>query len=224
MLFRSSTESVNIAPNNAVSLRSGRTFDWRIVLHVMCMDGSLHEIISKMEAHSHINCETIMISGLSATSNLMRVFFSQYESDLDNLRVDITGHSELLYANSPKLVSVSNQQDAEGDYGNQVVFTFDEDVTNALTYPEDFVITDSNNIGWAGLAATKSGYQITVTYHDFNDAVNPISASTVAGRLMGDVVALNECSLVFTAINLVPSVVAPPVPVGICQIDVWEDP
>ena len=108
------------------------------------------------------------------------------------------------------------------DYGYVVVFEFNQIVRNANLYPGDFKLIDDYSMEWFGQTATINGRFVTVTFNDFNNAENSITAKAVAGNLSNGLTPLTETSVTFDAVGLVPTFVPPPVPVSISNIQDWS--
>jgi hypothetical protein len=109
------------------------------------------------------------------------------------------------------------------DWGYMVEFTFDQIIYNADVYPEDFKLEDDSGSIWYGQEASFEGRRVYVLFNNFNNAVNPITATGLAGRLWNGDIALEETSVQFNATGLVPYEVNPPVPVSIENIQDWSE-
>lgn len=211
-------ESVSIAPANAVSVKAERLFDYRIVLHITDNTGALYEAFSKMEA-SGWNSQDFISAGISAVSSVIPIGYpNRYESEY--VSAVILSASEALYILSPVMVAAKNIDNGEGNYGYKVLVTFDERVYNVDT---GFSLTDSDSGAWPSLSAVKiSDIVVEVTFANFNNANGDCSVMYTPGEMMGDIVAVEADSFVFTPTGLVPFATDPPAPTAISNIEDWS--
>lgn len=225
-------EQVTLAPANALSVKAERTFDWRIVLQVMDNTGALYEIFSRMYASGWNGTEYIDLVNIEASSALLPVYYWDYAEDEYIELSDMAGEAWNYAIYAPTLLSARNLstqiEDPEnpGEYitswGYIVEFKFDQIIPNAAAYPADFKITDAYNFTWYGQSAIVSGQYVIVTFNDFNNAGNPVTAVALAGNLSNGYMLLTETSIQFNATGLVPTYVPPPVPQSITNLSDWE--
>jgi len=223
-------EQVTLAPANSVSIKAERVFDWRIVLQVMDNTGALYEIFTKMEASGWNGTDFIQITDITIATALIEVFYSEYQNT-ENISVDVGIDAWNMATYSPTLLRAWNiatsTEDPENpgtyydDYGYRVVFEFDECIMNAVAYPADFKLVDAYNNVWYGQSVQQDYHSrfVTVTFTDFNNAGNDVTAVALAGNLWNGLTMLTETSVEFTATELVPTFIPAPVPVSIWNID-----
>ena len=224
--------AVSIAPANAVKIKAERTFDYRIVLHVQDNTGALYEVFTKMEATGWNGTDFISMN-VSVAAELIDVHYSGYQNT-ENISMDVTVDAWNMATYSPTLLRAWNiatsMEDPENpgtyydDYGYRVVFEFDECIRNATEYPADFKLTDAYNATWYGQSVEQEYHSrfVTVTFNDFNNAGNDVTAVAMAGNLWNGYVMLEEASKVFTATGLVPTFVPSPVPLSAENIQAFE--
>jgi hypothetical protein len=223
-------ETVSIAPENAVHIRAERVFDWRIVLQVTDNTGDLYEIFTKMEASGWNSSEhAVSLAEVTTTLDRIRVSYSEFENDDEAIAMtdvlanimQMSIHSATLRKawNIPTQVYDEETEEYYDDYGFAVVFEFNQIIVNAAAYPADFKLLDDNGVSWFGQVAAANGRFVTVTFNNFNNAANPITAKVLAGNLSNGYVDLEETEVAFNAENLVPFASDPPVPVGIWNLD-----
>ena len=223
-------EQVTIAPDNAVAIKAERTFDWRIVLHVTDNTGTLFEVFSKMEATGWNSTEFLEITDISALAGMIAIEYSYAKSQDHHLEIAEINAESVSYATySPTLLSAENiataTEDPENpgeyydDYGYRVMFGFDQWIPNAADYPESFKLTDDYGVSWYGQSAVVNGRFVTVTFTDFNNAGNPITATALAGNLTNGLVNLTETSIEFNATGLVPTEIPAPALTQITNYD-----
>lgn len=213
--------TVSIAPENIVSIKAERTFDWRIVLQATDVSGALHEIFSRMVISGWT--EHGLIRPIGATLEAYSTVINYMDDKTDQWLTipDITHESWNMSIYSPVLIGAANiatsTEDPENpgqyydDYGYRVVFEFDQIIRNAADYPADFKLIDDYSMTWYGQSATVNGRFVTVTFANFNNAGNPITAIALAGNLSNGYVLLTQTSFEFSASGLVPYYVPSPV-------------
>lgn len=211
-------ETVAIAPANAVSVKAERLFDYRIVLHVTDSTGALYEVLSKMEA-SGWNSQDFISAAIGVVSSSMSIHYpDRYESIRISAAVETISAS--LYTLSPIMISAVNIDNGEGNYGYKVMVTFDERIYDVDT---GFSMTDTEYGAWPSLSVVKiSDKVVEVTFANFNNAVGDCTVAYTPGLMMGDVVAVEADSFVFTPTGLVPFATDPPAPVAISNIEDWS--
>jgi len=195
-------QEVEIAPANPVSIKVERLFDYRICLQITDSSGALWEVFTKMEASGWNGTEYISLS-LSQTSELIEVHYRDFATD-ENITLSLSQESKILYALSPVMVGTENIDDGNGNYGLQVRITWDENIFGSAGHAGNFSLSDENT-SWIGQSLTQDGRDFLITFVDFNNAVNPVTATYTPGTMMGDVVAVESCSIEFTASGLIPT-------------------
>ncbi len=214
--------TVSLAPASAVAISAERTFDWRIILQVEDNTGTLFEIFSKMQASGWNSSDYLEITDISAAAGMIAIDYSHIQSLDHHLEITDIDATAVGYATySPTLLAAENImtliEDPENpgefieDYGYRVVFAFDQYIPNAAEYPGSFKIEDDYGTVWYGQSAEVDGRFVTVSFNDFNNASNPITATALAGDLTNGLVALTESSIGFSASGLVPTFVPPPI-------------
>lgn len=221
-------ESVAIAPANAVSIKAERTFDYRIVLQVKDNVGALYEIFSKMEATGWNGTDFISL-GATVQAGMVDVHYSNFQNT-EHISVDGSVEAWSMATYSPTLLRAWNiatsTEDPENpgtyydDYGYRVVFEFDECIRNAELFPADFKLVDAYNVPIYGQSVQMDSRSrfVTVTFTDFNNAGNSVTATALAGNLWNGLTMLTETSKTFEPTGLVPTFI--PVPVLLTAEDV----
>jgi hypothetical protein len=225
-------EQVTIAPSNAVKVKAERTFDWRVILHVQDSSGSVYEVFSKMEATGWNGTDFIWMD-VSVSTELVDVYYSDYSGE-ERISLDVTADAWNMATYSPTLLRAWNiptsMEDPENpgtyydDYGYRVVFEFDECIRNATDYPAQFKLTDAYNASWYGQSVQQDYHSrfVTVTFTDFNNAGNDITATGLPGVLTNGLTPLATTSKIFTATGLVPTYVPAPVPLSVGNIQAFD--
>lgn len=229
--------SVSLAPANAVRIKAERVFDWRIVLQVADNTGALYEVFSRMESSGWQSLErAVTLSGAGVTSTeLINIDYADYTQE--DTAITLVGVGCITVLNmsiySPALRAAHNiatsTEDPENpgqyydDYGYRVVFEFNQCVINAAEYPGDFKLVDSYGSSWYGQQAVVEDRFVIVTFTDFNNAGNPITAYALAGNLWNGYTALTETSVAFNATGLVPTFIPSPVPQSATNIQDWSE-
>jgi hypothetical protein len=117
------------------------------------------------------------------------------------------------------MVSAENIDNGFGNYGFKVRVTFDECVFDVDT---GFSLSDSSSGAWSSSSVIKVSDKIVeISFSNFNNADGDCTVSYTPGTMMGDIVAVEADSLVFTPTNLVPYVTEPPLLVSIGNIEDW---
>lgn len=219
--------SVSIAPADIVSVRAERTFDYRIVLQVTDTSGSLHEIFTKMESSGWQATEQISAS-LSVATVLIAIDYLYNKSADERITAGLSVDTALLYALSPVMVSAENvihndsELEIEDDYGYKVVLHWDERVFDATGNEASFSMVDEASAVFRCTLVEKTGIkEITLLFQNFNNATGDLTLLYTPGTMMGEVVAIEADSFVFTPTGLVPFATEPPVPVSIENIEGW---
>jgi hypothetical protein len=211
-------ETVTIAPANAVSVKAERLFDYRIVLHVADSTGALYEVFSKMEA-SGWNSQDFIQAKISVASSSLAIGYPTH-SEIEQITAIILPLTASLYNLSPVIVEAQNVDDGLGDYGHKVLVTFDERIYDVDT---GFSMTDMESGAWPSLSVAKiSDRVVEVTFANFNNAVGDCTVIYTPGAMMGDIVAVEADSIVFSPIGLVPFATDPPAPISIENIEDWS--
>lgn len=230
--------TVTLAPANAAKIKAERVFDWRIVLQVTDAAGALYEIFARMQASGWNGTEYVALTGAEIVeTTIFDIVYSEHDQAPEYITLDAGSDLlQLMSIYSPLLVSARNLpvliEDPENpgqyllDYGYLVEFTFDQYIPNAADYPGDFKLIDDYGVVWYGQSAevsaqsaTENGHKVLVTFNNFNNAGSPVTAAAVAGNLWNGYAVLEASSVEFTATNLVPFYVPPPVVVGISNLD-----
>lgn len=216
---------VSIAPANAVAVKAERTFDYRIVLHVQDATGAVWEVFGKMEATGWNSTDYISL-GASIHGEMVDVHYSDFQNtEHISLSAQIGyPYPSIIAVYSPVLMGAHNiataTEDPENpgtfydDYGYRVIFQFDQYLPNAAQYPANFRLRDALGNSWYGQTAVVDYETVTVAFTDFNNAVNPVTATALAGNLWNGLTMLSETSKTFEAAGLVPTFVPAPVPIN----------
>jgi hypothetical protein len=220
---------VSIAPANAVSIKTERTFDWRIALQVMDNTGALYEVFSKMEASGWNSTEHISLSKVSVQMERIPIDYSNYRDGYEHIDIGALLLALRYATYSPTVRSAENIatsiEDPENpgqyidDWGYRIVFGFDQSIPNAADYPALFKIEGAYGAVWYGQSAVVDGLFVTVTFNDFNNAGETPTVRVLSGGLSNGYVAVTESYKVFTSTNLVASYVPSPVILGIENMD-----
>ena len=211
-------EAVEIAPPNAVAVKCERLFDYRIVLHISDASGVLWEVFTKMEASGWNGTEYIS-ANLSVISELVPIEYLHFYGGTEYVTASVAVETKTLYALSPQMQSASNMDDGTGNYGLKVNLTWDENIFGETDHAGNFVISDSHNGAWGGQSLVKDKKVLTITFMDFNNAINPVTVTYTPGTMMGDVVAVESDSITFDAVGLIPTEIPVPVSLSAENID-----
>lgn len=226
-------QSVSLAPENAVSIKADRTFDWRIVLQVQDNTGALHEVLSRPYYSGWVNVENLTMKVPSILLDVKEIQYISAQSEDEYLTATVSGITiQPKYALSPVMKSAYNaiytnaELEVENDYGYKVVIEFDEIVDSVSTSYNSFVLEDSTGqIVYPFAAESITGRTIAVYFMNFNNAVGEVTVSYNGTGLVGEIgQSVDADSVSFTPTGLVPFYVAPPVVVGITNIQDWEVP
>jgi hypothetical protein len=224
---------VSIAPANAVKLRADRTFDWRHCLQILDSAGALHEVFSMPYYSGHIGVENLTMKVPSISLDVKEIHYISAKSEDEYITATVSGITiQPKYALSPVMKSAYNaiytnaELEVENDYGYKVVIEFDEIVDSVSMSYNSFVLEDSMGQAVYPFAAESiTGRTIAVYFMNFNNAVGEVSVSYNGSGLVGEIgQSVDADSVSFVPTGLVPFYVAPPVVVGITNIQDWEVP
>ena len=194
-------QQVGIAPANPVSIKVERLFDYRICLQITDAAGALWEVFTKMEASGWNGTEYISLS-LSYTAELININYRDFCAD-ENITLSLSQESKILYALSPIMVGAENIDDGAGNDGLKIQLTWDENVFGYEEQAENFIISDGAGGAWGGQSITKNGKILTITFMDFNNAINPVTLTYTPGNMTGDIAAVVADSIQFNATGLI---------------------
>lgn len=212
-------QTVSLAPDDAVAVKAERLFDYRIVLHVEDISGSIWEVFSNMEASGWISQDHISVS-LTTLSRMVNIRYLTANDPDERITVSLITACRIRYAISPVMVYAENINNGEDDFGYKIRVTFDERVYDPDT---EFILTDSATGSWGCTSAIKiSDWIMELEFLNFNNAQGICKLSYTSGSLMGEVVPVEAGFVYFTPVNLIPFEVDPPVVVSIENIEDWS--
>jgi len=133
--------------------------------------------------------------------------------------VNIEGSLINLYGLAPEMVIVENINNGSDDYGYYIRILWDEAISIQTTLPSCFALTDAGSGAWGGQSISQNGRYITIGYANFNNLENPATITYTPGSIIGDIELAIGQAFEFTASNLVPFVVPPPIPVSAENIE-----
>ncbi len=171
------------------------------------------------------------VVGASVSINRLLINYSSYTSDNEAMFANINTNILQFSIHQPILrkawnipVEMYNEELEEtyNDYGYAVIFEFNQMIINANLFPADFKLIDSGLSQWVGQTAVINGRFVTVTFNNFNNAENSIIAKAVSNNLSNGYALIDEISISFDAVGLIPYYVAPPIPVSIENIEDWS--
>lgn len=200
---------VSIAPSNAVSVHAERTFDWRVVLQVKDASGVLYEVFSKMAASGWNGHESLTFK-MEMSLSTLSVKYVDGQDGAEHVSTQTKMYFYSPYALSPVFKTAENIPNEVGDYGYLIKLHFDELVMNTFGSEYQFVVTDSYGTQWHAIRAMENGRELTLTFGNMNNAVNPVTLSYTPGTATGEVALLEADSIVMMLTGLVPYYVEPP--------------
>jgi hypothetical protein len=209
---------ITAVPNSVIDVHAEVLFDYRICLQVKDVSGALWEVMTKMEASSWNNQETIRCN-LSQSLATLPIVYSDF-CDFEHISVNVTQILTRLYALSPVMVYAENRDNGIGDYGRVVRLVFDENIFGEQDNIGRFSLHDSSSGSWAAQSIARvNSKTLDITFLDFNNAVNPVVVAYTPGTMTGDIEPLDGDTIWFTADNLVPFDIKPPVPMSASNLD-----
>ena len=198
-----------------------RTKDYRIVVQCLSIDGTLYEVFTNLDSMG-LGLGYEYLTG-SITELSIDVYpITHYDTfNTDTLSVGLSDLSiKYMWGLSPVCQSASNPD------AYSIVLTFDHDLLNVTGQQAGFTVVDTNDTVFAvtSTAHGEDNRTLILTVNDFNNASGNMTVlySSTTGTIYGEAgseVPLNNFSVSFTPVGLVPTATEPPVPVAIYNIE-----
>jgi len=210
------------APASPVDIGAGRTWDYRIWLHISDAAGAVYEVMSKMAISANANLE-YLTAAVSTTIDVYEVTYNDLQSPDEYITASLGAEVTVLWGLAPVLLAVANLDDGAGNWGLKVKLDFDADLYSVAGNDTAFQLIDASSFGFDCTAiAQESARRLVLPVAEFNNAVNPIRLVYTPGTLIGDVELVAAIDQAFTASGLVPTYTDPPVPQSAANIIDWE--
>ena len=209
-------ELVSFGPSGVTwaAVSAFRTWDFRVGVQLKSTNGDIYELFTRFMGIGTRNSEHIEISNTAKTSSVITKI-ERFERSVTE-HVDIsnsdtsTVYQGLFTLGTPTLLSVCNVDDGTGDWGKQVVLTFDKELNNETVQASigSFYFVDSNGVWYypSSITMDRTGRRATLTFVDINNASGECTAYYEPGTVVTmteEVLSAQEYK--FTPINLVPN-------------------
>lgn len=191
-----------------------RTWDYRVGAQLKSTTGSIYELFTQFMGIGTRNAEHVEITNAKKTVHqLTKIGYHnrKLEEHVDIRSVDnITPYQGLYTLGVPNLLSVHNIDDGYGDWGKQVVLTFDKELNNETVQASmgSFYFIDENHDYYFPIAIKmdKTGRRATLEFVDFNNGRGTCTMHYNPGTvitMLGETLSAQQC--VFTPTGLVPN-------------------
>lgn len=192
-------------------IKAFNTWDYRSGLQILTSDNKMYELFSYTEGIGTRGTEHIQLSGISATAKLKGIeYYNFFNSDHVAFN-GISSSVDVIYAHSAVPVSVANVE----TWNTTIEVEFDYPNTSDGLSPSMFTLVDTNNINYICQECSVSGKILTLTFEDFNRAVEA-SGMTVSytkpasGGLLSPAVQTDSFSRSFVPTHLTAPLVNQP--------------
>ena len=170
----------------------------------------------------------IMPDHLSARSTMtvdvLEVIYWDTKSDDEHISAESNMTVTVLWGADQDMIFAENADRGDGDYGYDVLATWDWPVQNISGNGLAFTLTDSAAHVFASTAIEQvSSKIIKITFKNFNNAVGSCEVVYTPGTIQGEAgQSQPTCAVTFTPTNLVPFEVIPPVPLSTTNTIDWS--
>lgn len=210
------SEIVNFGPSGVrwSEVSAFRTWDYRVGAQLKSMTGAVYELFTQFMGIGTRNAEHVEITNAKKTEHkLTKIDYHnrKFEEHVDISSADnVTPYQGLYTLGIPTLLSVHNVDNGNGDWGKEIMLTFDKELDNETVQASmgSFYFIDEKQDYYfpISIKMDKTGRRATLEFVDFNNArgvcrmyYNPGTVVTMLGEI------LSAQQRTFTPTGLVPN-------------------